>query len=636
MRRLIFHLLYVSICSSIYAQADIEELESAITKKDYEVSSRIASDLINSELAIERAYAFWAFGVANLSQNPDSANYLLNKALNENPDDLLKLKILNAQANYYDIVGATRKAIDLFMEVSALAVKHDSSFLAGVYNNLSISYRSLEMFDSATYYGFEGLRFAETFNQSFEQKRLYNSIAISYAIQGDLKVAGKYFGESLQVAIQNGDSTGASRGYVNLTQLKIDQGQIDSAKYFLNRAEMFNLNNKNALDIMDMYGLLAEVYMSEGNYPAALVNLDKAIESLNRLDFPSELVDLYLSKSQTYLEMGNMIESQRSLSDAQNTAGKLDVRIRTLEIARLQKAIYVRSGKLKKALSLDVIIDSLVEERYNDQKAKSVQDIREKYETAEKEQEILNLEQKSRISALKIRQQSILLIAAAALLIILVIVGYTIYRNRMLRMAQQRLLIEQKLLRSQMNPHFLFNALSSIHAFILKGDKREASDYLTTFSELTRDILDHSSKDWVSLENELKTLSKYIEVQKLRFPHIATSIHVDDKIDQSNVMVPPLLLQPFAENAFEHGFKGKSEGRLELSINEASGMIRMEMMDDGSGLNTSASGHKSKAIDIASERLAILFGKAKANLTVSNREEAGVVVTIEMPKEELL
>ena len=109
---------------------------------------------------------------------------------------------------------------------------------------------------------------------------------------------------------------------------------------------------------------------------------------------------------------------------------------------------------------------------------------------------------------------------AGLLLLVLLGFGLIFYRNRTLASRQAQLLLEQRLFRAQMNPHFLYNALTSIHGFIFEGDRKQAAEYLSTFSALTREILSNTSTDITSLQKELQTLKKYMEIQQLRFPTV--------------------------------------------------------------------------------------------------------------------
>ncbi len=637
MRRCFLFFLSSFIFDFSLAQGETIELQSAITKKDYHIAQQLASKLALSEIAHERAYGFWGLGVIHLSGNPDSASYFLDKALAEMPDDLLQIKILNAKANYFDVTGSTRKSISTFLEVVRRASKHDSSFLAASYNNLCISYRSLQQFDSAIFYGFKGLEIAENRNQKHERKRLLNSIAISFAVHGDLPTATTYFRKSLKQALQNQDSSGASKGFVNLTQVKIYQDDLDSAEFYLEQAKVYNLRNRNVLDIVDVHSLFAEIKLENGEPKVALNYLEEALDMLQGLGFPNEEIAILLSRARTHLELNGFSNSQLDLDKAMELIQQNENQSELLAAKKLQRELFARSNQLERALAIQAEMDSLAEVKYSQEKIRAVEDTRIRYETEKKEQQIINLEQQQEIAELRIRQQTYLLLVSGIVLIVAISFGYVFYRNRTLKLAKERLIVEQQLLRSQMNPHFLFNALSSIHTFIFRGDKKEAADYLATFGELTRDILDHSSRELITLKKELGTLNKYIEVQKLRFPKVRYNLKIKDDLEIENLLVPPMLLQPFVENSFEHGLNGQTSGNIELTISELGSELAIEVLDDGKGLNQNLSTHESKAIEMTRKRLEILFGKRKSSLSVTNRKgESGVLVSIVIPKNEAI
>ena len=145
--------------------------------------------------------------------------------------------------------------------------------------------------------------------------------------------------------------------------------------------------------------------------------------------------------------------------------------------------------------------------------------------------------------------------------------------------------VEMEALRSQMNPHFIFNALNSIKHFILTNDKFTASEYLSNFSRLVRKILNNSKSSRISLEDELETLQLYIDMEKMRFPDKFTSeIIVDENVDVIGVTIPPLILQPYVENAIWHGLMHKDgEGVLLLHVRGDDGHILCTIEDNGIG-----------------------------------------------------
>ena len=141
-------------------------------------------------------------------------------------------------------------------------------------------------------------------------------------------------------------------------------------------------------------------------------------------------------------------------------------------------------------------------------------------------------------------------------------------------------------LRAQMNPHFMFNSLNSINNFILKNDADNASGYLTKFSRLMRLILDNSRSEWVLLENELKALQLYIELEALRFDNaFSYSLEVTQDVDTQTVKVPPLIIQPYVENAIWHGLMHRKEpdGRIDIKLWKNNGVLYIEIEDNGVG-----------------------------------------------------
>jgi ligand-binding sensor domain-containing protein/putative methionine-R-sulfoxide reductase with GAF domain len=173
--------------------------------------------------------------------------------------------------------------------------------------------------------------------------------------------------------------------------------------------------------------------------------------------------------------------------------------------------------------------------------------------------------------------------------------------------------VEMQALRAQMNPHFMFNSLNSINNFILNNDIENASSYLTKFSRLMRLILDNSRHDWVPLEQELQALELYIGMESLRFDYAFTwRIEVGEGIDVLSVQIPPLLIQPYVENAIWHGLMHRKEpgGHLCVGLKKSGDFLLIEIVDNGVGreaanqLKSKFSGHKkSHGMIITSERM---------------------------------
>lgn len=209
------------------------------------------------------------------------------------------------------------------------------------------------------------------------------------------------------------------------------------------------------------------------------------------------------------------------------------------------------------------------------------------------------------------------------------VVLYLFYKNRIQNLKNQKSYeekikdAEMKTLRSQMNPHFVFNTLNSINSYIIQNKTNLASDYLTTFSKLMRSILDLSKHESISLEKELKTLTLYLELEALRLEHkFDYSITVDTAIDQEFIKIPPLIIQPFVENAIWHGLHAKKEsGIIDINVRETEeDVLLISITDDGIGRKAAAltknknTEHKSYGIAITIERLQLLNPKNQVQI----------------------
>jgi LytS/YehU family sensor histidine kinase len=159
--------------------------------------------------------------------------------------------------------------------------------------------------------------------------------------------------------------------------------------------------------------------------------------------------------------------------------------------------------------------------------------------------------------------------------------------------------MEMKALRAQMSPHFIFNSLNSINRYIVKSDPETASSYLTKFSKLMRLILENSNHKIITLEQELSALKLYIELEALRFNHkFRYVLHIDENVDASSIGVPPMIVQPFVENAIWHGLLQKEDtGELSIDVRRNDDVIQFMIEDNGIG-RKKAQELKSKSISL--------------------------------------
>lgn len=226
---------------------------------------------------------------------------------------------------------------------------------------------------------------------------------------------------------------------------------------------------------------------------------------------------------------------------------------------------------------------------------------------------------------------------------------YLIYRFRLKQMREKNNLkrqlaeMENTALRAQMNPHFLFNSLNSVNYYIQNNEPQKASQYLKKFSKLVRMILNNSRKDTVTLEDELEALKIYLELEALRFSHHFTyEIEVSANVVMSDIVVPPLLIQPYVENAIWHGIMQKeSGGMVKIRIFENKGNYQFVIEDNGIGRkkaneikSKSALEQKSHGMEITNERIRLFNTTHSQQIDITifdleiNQEPSGTKISI--------
>jgi ligand-binding sensor domain-containing protein len=243
----------------------------------------------------------------------------------------------------------------------------------------------------------------------------------------------------------------------------------------------------------------------------------------------------------------------------------------------------------------------------------------------------------------------------AACAILLATMLYYLYRYRIKQVRQKanidKLLAqtEMKALHSQMNPHFIFNSLNSIREMILNNDNKEASHYLSKFAQLIRITLDQSGQSFISLRNTREYLERYIEMEKIRNSHFTWSIHIDKQLDMDETVLPPMLIQPFIENAIWHGVSGKNKHiHVNVDFKKENGGLVCVIEDDGVGIDQSLKNrennpdlHNSFGIVNIRNRIRLLNEKhnLQSSISITDKKNVtgttttGTLVTLHLPLE---
>jgi hypothetical protein len=309
--------------------------------------------------------------------------------------------------------------------------------------------------------------------------------------------------------------------------------------------------------------------------------------------------------------------------------------------------IFKQQGNYKEAFNLNAIHEGLKDSIEKFQKRTEILDLQYKYQSRQKDDQIKLLSQENQLQGYKINQNRLMLFTVIVISALLSLVFILLLRQNRIKSSRKVTEFKQRLLRSQMNPHFIFNSLTSIQHFIVQQDDIKASVYLSRFSDLVRNILSNSHVELITLEEEINTIENYLELQKLRFPdRFEYKISINEKLNPESVQLPPMLTQPFVENAIEHGFKKfEDKGVISLVFNSKQDFLIISITDNGIGRKRShelksnqEKDHKSMATLITTERIKTINKKLKrrihfeiVDLKDENGNATGTKVVFEIP-----
>jgi hypothetical protein len=300
-----------------------------------------------------------------------------------------------------------------------------------------------------------------------------------------------------------------------------------------------------------------------------------------------------------------------------------------MEVYKALAADYKASGDFKRSLeSMDTSLlykDSILDEK----STLALAQTQAIYEVDRKDNQIKLLEHDKQLGELRTKRNVVYTLSMAGFVLMLAIGGFFYIRHRSLETKKQTLQLELRSLRAQMNPHFIFNSLSSIHRFIWSNNQEEASDYLTKFSRLMRMILDNTQYTFISLNKELESLRLYLELEKLRCNDVFEyRIIVAEDINEEEVLIPPMIIQPYVENAIWHGLVHKSgKGLLEITVTLKGKTLSCTVTDNGIGRKKAIEIKEKKGQTHRSMGMKVTAGRIDLIRKINNTKEANVTIT---------
>jgi len=601
---------------------------------------------------------------------PDTGLYYGKLALNL----AIKIGWKKGEARAYNSIGANYWAKNNFIKADDYYLKslkintalNDKKEMARNFHNIADIYEIEGDYSQALSYYKKSIDFSESIKDMFAVYGTEENVAEVYKVQKDYKNAVNYTLRAIQLAKSQGWQRCQAYSMVNFGDILSEQKKFSDA--LLNEKQALIIFKKIAKinplkdDVANTYGNIGAIYYLQGDYKASAAYFKRAFSqykiipgiwtnqktaeclekagkcyvrmALNSLHYKSQKEFNINSKEAT-----NLLDSAlKRFYKSKDWAGLQDTYLTLAQVMEKENNYPASLFAYKHYLAFKDSIS--VDERDKEITIKTMQ-----YEFAGQKDSLAltnkvqqarlhSLQQEQELNKLRAKQQWIYIISAAIILCALMLIVF--YYNRAKRSQLKNQLIKERAdyqlneikhknkliqatltaLISQMNPHFIFNALNTIQDYIYSNDKRSAVYYLGQFSELTRKILDNSGEEMVSLDEELKMLQLYLEMEKIRFGEsLNILIHIDPEIDIELVFLPPMLLQPHIENAIKHGLMHKKgEKRLTITVNncKTAEEVSIEIDDNGIGrkesmlINKKSGYHRSFATKATQTRIELI------------------------------
>jgi len=426
--------------------------------------------------------------------------------------------------------------------------------------------------------------------------------------------------------------------YTNIGDALLRQGKYSEAAHYYNLAlkiyEKENINYR----IGHLLTRIAYVYELLGDYDMQLEYNRQALQSRMIHSSPTFVGSSYANIANSFLNTGQTDSALIFLKKAYGIHKKSGMIDRYLpndcdKLYQLYRDIGQSDSALKYYIEYKNSTDSL-QELNNKQ---TLQAITYEWKFKEKRLKFEQEEKDNRAEAL------VLYILLILVLLILIIVFLVIVQLKQ-KSRQQQMVMRDKVMRLQLNPHFLFNSLIAIQGYVYQNKAELAGEYLSSYAKLMRLFLNNSRSDFISIDVEIETLTNYLQLQTIRFrDKFEFNIHIDPQIDKDNILIPSGLAQPFIENAIEHGLQEKlSRGTIDVRFFINGSSLHIEIEDDGIGVHHSKKSsknqkHLSLSTLITRERIENLSrrGKAKIHFTINEvnpeADEPGTIVTFILP-----
>lgn len=556
---------------------------------------------------------------------------------------------------------------------------NDRREIAHTMGNIGTNYYDQANYPEALRYMYTALEYWEEINDETKMGDFYYYI-------GDIKVEQKNYSEALSlyskafaVNMNLNNAAGTPSTFLGLAALSLTKiGEVyllinkpDSALLKFNDA-LSKLNNslyswaimggkaKCYTGIGKIYELKGDTAYAIGNHKSmntdfllAYENYKKALdenakEGYGKIGFENDNPKIHRLLGNVCLKMGRQEEAGKWFQDALDMSVEKKARVQIRDSYLSLSGFYEHTGNTGKAFECYKKYIAYRDSIVNEESIRKSESYQLKNEFSKRED---SLNQKQFITETKLnaeRKQKYLYLAGFGLLALLAFFVLLNYRNqrKLNRLAKEnfekeKAALQLQALRTQLNPHFIFNCISCIDGLIQANEKYSATNYLNKFAKLMRNILDVSKENTVRFSNDIETLKLYLDLEQLRNEDKYTvGLTIDEELVNCDYVVPPMIIQPFVENAIQHGLKNRpgKNGLLSIDIRRVGDYLQYIISDNGIGRTATErnrnSSHRSFGVDISMDRIRLFNAEENPSVSIEdiseNETALGTTVTVKL------
>jgi len=543
---------------------------------------------------------------------------------------------------YYSKLGQPEKALENYKRaLSTYETVKDTINAAYALNNIAFIYNNQGDVKTALDYFYRNLKLQEQIKDTTGIAYSLNNIAFAFQNQKDYRNAVSYFERSLAMFEAKNNRKGIAMVYGNMGTIYTDQNNKAKALEFYNKSLSIYESAGDQYSVSHELSGIAFEYAKAGEDSLALAYYQRALKIADQLQVKK--VQAYASTgiAKILLKRNDVQAAQQYAVRSFGLAKEMGVPADIENAAGILRKIYVRQNNFRDAYSMYELElkmrDSVLNE--STRKQASAKNLQYEYE---KKELLLKIDNEKALS-----RRNILVLICLLVAIVSALFAFFYTRQNRLKSQLTRMELEQQQYRAQMNPHFIFNCMNSIQHYIVHNDVKAANKFLSQFAGLMRRTLDINKGHFISVEDEMNYLENYLLLEQMRFDgKFDYKVACSDTLSRQQVKLPTMMLQPFAENAIQHGLRYLSgnDGILTVSFKNQDNYLVCTIDDNGIGREAAknfrkqADAHASQGVSLIENKLTVLnnIHHTDASLEIIDKagpdgKAAGTTVVLKFP-----